>query len=227
MNLPIEDNSKDFSTNLLDTTAVKHNFIDSSQKVIDNELFIKRILEEEPRKGYEMLFRKYYAPLCSHAIRYVYSKEVAEDIVAEVFYNFWHKAIYKQIDTSLRAYLYTMVRNRCFTYLKSEYNNNNTDDIVDWNGASQLPQPDKVLEYDELYMQVERVISTLPQQCRKVFLLSRFEGKKYSEIASELGVSQKAVEAHVSKALAELRKGLKNYGLVSLLVFSILMYYSK
>ena len=61
---------------------------------LDEELFIRKAFEEDPKKGWELLFREYYTPLCSHAIRYVYSREAARDLVSEAFYVFWQKEIY-------------------------------------------------------------------------------------------------------------------------------------
>ena len=77
--------------------------------------------------------------------------------------------------------------------------------------------------FDELSEEIGKVIENLPSQCKKVFILSRFENKKYREIAVELGISVKAVEAHVSKALEKLRSKLKSSDLLSLIILSYLL----
>jgi RNA polymerase sigma-70 factor (ECF subfamily) len=71
----------------------------------DKEFFIRKTFEDNPEKGVELLFKFYYRPLCSHAARYVYSKELAEDLVGEVFERFWQKQLYAQVSTSFQAYL--------------------------------------------------------------------------------------------------------------------------
>lgn len=174
----------------------------------DREFFIRRTFETDAAKGYELLFRTYYVPLCSHAARFVYNKEVAEDLVTEIFLNFWKKGVHTAVDSSYRAYLFTAVRNKCFTYLRWEFDKIRQEELDD-ELLSDTPTPDHVMEMDELYMQVEKVIQALPPQCQKVFVLSRFEGKSYQEIADRLDVSIKAVEGHISKALTVLRRSLK------------------
>jgi DNA-directed RNA polymerase specialized sigma24 family protein len=97
-------------------------------KVFSDEYFIKTCFIKSPKEGFELLFRKYYTNLCNHAIRYVYSKEIAEDIVAEVFTNFWNNKIHENITTSFRAYLYISVKNRANNYIKLELNRNTNFD---------------------------------------------------------------------------------------------------
>lgn len=174
----------------------------------DREFFIRKTFEQDAAKGYELLFRTYYQPLCSHAARFVYNKEVAEDLVTEIFLNFWKKELHTGITTTFRAYLFTAVRNRCFTYLRWEFQKIRQEELGD-DFHSDMLAPDHIMEMDELYMHVEQVIHALPPQCQKVFILSRFEGKSYQEIAVKLEVSVKAVEGHISKALNVLRRSLK------------------
>lgn len=180
----------------------------SGNALPDREFFIRKTFGQDAAKGYELLFRTYYQPLCSHAARFVYNKEVAEDLVTEIFLNFWKKELHTGIATTFRAYLFTAVRNRCFTYLRWEFQKIRQEELDD-DFRSDMLAPDHIMEMDELYMHVEQVIHALPPQCQKVFILSRFEGKSYQEIATKLEVSVKAVEGHISKALNVLRRSLK------------------
>jgi RNA polymerase sigma-70 factor (family 1) len=158
------------------------------------EVFIRKTLETDPIGGFELLFRNYYQPLCSHAVRFVYNKEVAEDIVSEVFLSIWNKKLHEQIQTSFRAYLFTAIRNKCLNYLKWELERDKKDELGVDSVASNL-LPDSIMEFDELYLQIEAIVESFPPQCQKVFLLSRFEGKSHSEIGDNLGISKKAIEA--------------------------------
>lgn len=174
----------------------------------DREFFIRQAFEKNPEAGYELLFRHYYAVLCSHAVRYVYTKEIAEDLVSEVFYTFWKKESYRVVATSYRAYLFEAVRHRCYNYLKWEFGKESSEELTNQTVVSASPQPDQMMEFDELCMRIEKTIETLPPQCKTVFLMHRFEGKSYPAIARNLQISVKAVEAHISKALAVFRKTL-------------------
>src|SRR5882672_5466258 len=76
----------------------------------NREIFIRKVFEEDPQKGCELLFRWYYQPLCSHAVRFVYSKQIAEDIISDIFYTLLEKQVYRHITTSYRAYLFAAAR---------------------------------------------------------------------------------------------------------------------
>ncbi len=183
-------------------------------KVISDEYFIEKTFVESPEKGFELLFRKYYANLCNHAIRFVYSKEMAEDIVAEVFANFWQNKVYENINTSYRSYLYTSVRYRAYNTIKNEINRttnleNNEFDFR-YSDSSVVRQPDEILHFHELTKKLETSIQHLPQQSRKAFQLNRLEGKKYAEVALEMQITVSAVERLISRALAKIRQELKS-----------------
>ncbi|MGV3560983.1 RNA polymerase sigma-70 factor [Larkinella arboricola] len=194
-------------------------------KVISDEYFIQSSFSISPKKGFELLFRKYYTNLCNHAIRYVYSKELAEDIVAEVFTNFWNNKVYEMIETSYRSYLYTAVKNRSYNCIKQELNRNEnlaTGNIEsNYSGTVSVLQPDEILHFHELNKKIEQSIQHLPQQSRRAFQLNRLEGKKYAEVATEMQLTVSAVERLISRALSRIREDIKQgYFLVLLCCLS-------
>ena len=182
----------------------------SEPVVLHDEYLIRDMFGQKPEKGCELLFRKYYANLCNHAIRFVHSGEVAEDIVAEVFASFWQNRSFEQISTSYRAYLYKSVRNRAYNYLKWDLNRTYPLDVVKAPVIAHAPNPCEALQYHELHQQVEHIIQQLPPQCRRAYLLKRVEGKTLEEIAAELQITPKSVEALITRAIARLRTGLKD-----------------
>lgn len=175
-------------------------------RIIDAEMLLRKTFGTDPRQGCSLLFRLYYASLCSHVIRFVYSKPIAEDIVSDVFCTFWDQRIFERINTSYRAYLFKSVRHNAYNYIKYELSRNTQRErfSADQNSSD----PCEILQYDELYQHVDKTINALPQQCKRVFMLSRMENKRYQEIAEELNISVKAIEAHICKALRTLRKHL-------------------
>lgn len=178
--------------------------------VADVEYFIRKTFETDPQLGCEMLFRHYYQPLCSHAVRFLYSKAVAEDIVSEVFYQFYLKKTYRNINTSYRAYLYKAVRHRAYNYLRWETNRTTDLAAAENLGIQEAQHPDSVTQFEELAHAVETAINTLPPQRRKIYLMHRFEGKNYNEISEELHIAPKTVEGQIRKASHFLRDLLKN-----------------
>lgn len=187
-------------------------------KVTDDELILRQLFVENAMSGCALLFRRYYTNLVNHAVRFVYSKEVAEDLVAEVFTVFWQDRTYEQITTSYRAYLYKAVRHRAYNYLRWELRESDSLESADKQSIPASLQPDQVLHYSELHQKIESIIQNLPPQCQRAFLLSRIEGKKYSEIAQDMKITNSAVEKLLIRAISKLRQDLKADWFIALIV---------
>lgn len=154
-------------------------------------------------RSFEIAFRMYYAPLVVMAMRWIRDKDSAQSIVQDVFARYWEKRTSLQI-TSLKSYLRVAVRNSCMNEIKHA-------GVV--RAFEKRPVEDDVVEeYDvteDLYAQeLYLAIDELPPQRKRIFLLSRVDGKKYREIADMLSLSQKTVEAQMGKALQFLREKL-------------------
>lgn len=190
---------------------------------VDSELFIKQAFITDPGRGYELLFKRYYKQLCSHAVRFVYARDVAEDIVVEVFSQFWSKQLHTAVTTSYRSYLFTTVRHAAFHHMRKNFGKETvTEELADLPLATPASSPQQELQFQELVLKIEQVIRSLSPQNQKVFLMSRFEGKRNTTIAEELGISVKTVEGHITKGLSILRKALQDHGLLSLIQILLL-----
>lgn len=155
----------------------------------------------------EDLFKEHYEQLHRYAFTIVKDMDEAKDVVQAVFLNFWDKRATLNITSSPKAYLFRSVYNESLNYLKKQEVLQKHHHI----SATEIPgsQEQKPFAFeDELYLKqkIENVLQELPPQCREVFIKSRAEQKKYSEIAAELGIAVKTVEAHMSKALKLIRK---------------------
>jgi RNA polymerase sigma-70 factor (ECF subfamily) len=199
--------------------------VKNAQKtLVDSELFIRQAFEDDPARGYELLFKRYYKQLCSHAVRFVYSKDIAEDIVVDVFSQFWFKQLHRLVTTSYRSYLFTTVRNAAFHHLKRNFGKETlTGEWDELPIATQTNSPQQELQFQELVLKVEQVIRSLPPQNQKVVLMSRFEGKRNVDIADELGISVKTVEGHITKGLSTLRRALQEHGFLSIVQIFLLL----
>jgi RNA polymerase sigma-70 factor (family 1) len=218
MGIRLEENSRTGMENS-DQPARKLKIVEAGENkqsldVSSDEILIRRAFLSSPEEGCELLFRRYHRALCSHALRYVYSREVAEDIVSDVFCKFWKNASFESVTTSYRFYLFRSVRNEAYTYLRTEFRQGDTQELFFNPEASSGFRPDYITQYEETFHRVKQVVELLPPQCRKVFLMSRFEGKKYKEIAEEMGLSVKTVDTHLVKALKLVRNGLQDYVLM-------------
>lgn len=186
----------------------------SQTKIIDVEALIRKTFEVDAKAGMEMIFRNYHSLLCSHAVRYVSSKEIAEDIVSDILFEFQSKGVHNSVTTSYRAYLFTSVRNRAYDYVKKEMNRGNTVIESAMTVASQhSEQPDSITQFDELHHLIERTINSMPMKRKQVYVMHRFESKKSKEIAEEMKISQRTIEAHLYMAIKQIQAALKEHWL--------------
>ena len=164
-------------------------------------------------KTIEQLFRIWYRPLCLYALHYLEDLDEAEDLVQDVFCTLWKKASEDHNPAEGKAYLYSCVRNRCLDVLRSPSRKNRPSSLEGLGVDESLA----LTEYDdsdlrdssleEARMWVE--ISRLPRRCRRILLMGKVQGKKYSEIAREMGISENTVRNQMAKALRTVREGVK------------------
>jgi len=176
-----------------------------------DEVFIRKSFNENPKNGIALLYKHYYRSLCSHAVKFVGSKEIAEDLVSDVFIHFYTNLLYLGITSSFRFYLFRSVRNMSFNYLKSELRREGikANELL-FISSGTIERPDQVSQYEELYQDFQDAINKLPYERRKVYLLRKFEGKKYQEIANELGISVKTVDVQLTRANKFIRDLMKD-----------------
>jgi RNA polymerase sigma-70 factor (family 1) len=175
----------------------------------DNDLVVALRAGEE--KVFEDVFRSFYPALCRYAESIVKDDAQAEDIVQQVFVTIWEKRMSISFQLSAKAYLYRAVHNRCLNYLEQGkvrqlYRNESVGKEEPLSAAA-----DAGGERRELQERISRAIEKLPEQCRLIFRLSRFDEMKYAEIAAHLNISVKTVENQMGKALRILREELKEY----------------
>jgi RNA polymerase sigma-70 factor (ECF subfamily) len=173
----------------------------------DIETLMVRVLQENDYNAFQVLFKKMYAPLCQFCVKFVHVKEIAEELVSDVFYNIW-KNRSRLIVTSPKAYLFTAVRNKGYDHLRKVKRSVWVDLEAATHIASDCTNSQDMLIHEELHHKLERSVSSLPKQCRLIFELSRDHGMKYKEIATMLNISIKTVETQMGRALKHLRQSL-------------------
>ena len=174
---------------------------------IDIDHLFSRVLQHDDYVAFETLFYVNYNPLRNFCKKLVQINEVAEELVSEVFLKIWCNRKRIIISSSAKSYLYASVRNMSFDHLRKEKKSL----WVNLEEASSVScdnfDPHKHSEFEELQIQVEKAVASLPRQCRLVFQLSRDHGLKYHEIAETLQLSVKTIETQMgSKILGQDRK---------------------
>lgn len=168
---------------------------------------------------FSTLFDQYREPFISFAHSYVRDRTAAEDIYMEAMMQYWEKRSDLQPDTNIPAYILTCVKNKAINHLRhlqviSEAQQQIQDHRmreIDFRICSLEACDPSDLFASEVKQLIRETLSSLPPQTRSIFFKSRYENKTNKEIASELGISIKTVEFHISKALKEFRIQLKDY----------------
>jgi RNA polymerase sigma-70 factor (ECF subfamily) len=160
---------------------------------------------------FSQLFSDYYVNLCRFAFTYLKDREASEEIVQEMFISLWENRNKLNINTSVRAFLYTSVKNKALNYLRDEKTRKGHE-----NGFSieQSQKVDKLIDFcerEELQHLITDAVNDLPEQCQIIFKMSREQNLTYNEIAQQLDVSPKTVENQMGIALKKLRNKLSPY----------------
>jgi RNA polymerase sigma-70 factor (family 1) len=181
------------------------------QSVQLSEQEIVGAIKQGNERIFEETFRKYYQSLCNYANSILKEMDESEEIVQNLFLSIWEKRSDLEITISLKSYLYRAVHNHCLNRIKhlkirEEYQQYATN----FYDASYESVSQTIMK-NELEQKIEEAIKKLPEQCRLIFRMSRFEELKYNEIAEQLELSPKTVENQIGKALKFLRIELAEY----------------
>jgi RNA polymerase sigma-70 factor (ECF subfamily) len=175
-------------------------------------------LKEGNENAFNIIFNNYFARLCQFAITYVIDEAAAKNIVQDVFVKLWENRKNIRGNTSFLSYMLTITKNYSLDYLKHKqieykYQKRAADyqSELELNYYALQRLEVDLLEYEEIVQIIEKTLNTLPPQCQQVFRLSRLENLSHAEIASKLGIGQKAVEANITRAIKVFRKELKDY----------------
>ncbi len=168
---------------------------------------------------FNALFLKYQRRFIHFAVSYVCDMAVAEDIVMESFLYYWENRASIAQEANLPAYILTVIKNKSLNYLRSQAIHARAEDhirlhhdrVLQANLISIEACDPQELFSSEAERIVKKALSTLPELTKEIFIKSRFENQNYKEIASQLNVSERVVESHISKALKVLRLALKDY----------------
>jgi len=193
-----------------------------------NQIFeniILQNLKNDDRSAFHKIFSNYYQSLFLFACKFV-DEDIAKDFVQDCFFNLWKNRKKIEITSSLSAYLFTIIKNRCYKHLKKERKR-----LAGQNSLNlKLRQAEleyyinsekSILEFG-IKDRFEKVINRLPEKCSEVFKESRINGLSNQEIAIKLNITVKTVEKHISKALKSFREEFKD---LLTLLFAIIIQY--
>ncbi len=175
-----------------------------------------KLLNRKQDMAYDVIFSLFFPPLVSFANQYV-SFQDSKNAVQDAFLSLWENSPEFGNEFQLKSYLYTAVKNNCLNILRREKLKKNFEEtlglkeINKLNTASLDHLDTSIMAFQEIETIISKTLSELPPRCKEIFILSRYEGKKNSEIADSLDISVKSVEAQITKALKIFKVVLKDY----------------
>ncbi len=187
-------------------------------KSSDEELIA--LIISDDKKAFDEIYNRYWSGLYVHALKRLDDTETAREIVQDVFAELWIHRHERTIHSSPAAYLYTATRYRILNYMQKEWVRKRYSKEILLQPFSGSNSTEESILAEELHTRIEELTAEMPPQCRRVFELSRKEFKNNREIASELNISEKTVEFHLTKALRILRLHLREFVSIMLLIKS-------
>lgn len=180
---------------------------------------------------YENQFKKvylfYFSRMKKFAQQYVLREEDAENIVQDIFIELWEKKMDFSSFVNLNGYLYTVLKNRCIDFLRRKVKEQSLNNLYKESRLELKLKYESLegLDIDllgrpDLDKIIQDAINCLPEKCRLIFIMYKFENKKQKAIAAELNISIKTVESQMAIAYKKLYEALKSY-LILLLILSI------
>ena len=168
-----------------------------------NDCYIITGIRNRDRGVFHYLYERYFTPMVLFAESYLYDKEEARDCVQELFFKLWEQASCFQVSISLKAYLYTSVRNKCLNVLRDKRIHDSHHDKL---FEATLFSGDEDSDVDEnIRCRLQEALGSLPERCREIFILKVVKGMKNREIAEELNLAETTVKTQIQRAYRMLR----------------------
>jgi RNA polymerase sigma-70 factor (ECF subfamily) len=197
------------------------------KEINHSELNQFKAFKEGDDLAFNFYFNKYYNRVLGFSIQFLYDKDEAKNVSQEAFLKLWINKDKIQTETGIQPFLFTYAKSICLNLLRhNKVKDRFKNDLLNQKERQLDTQILNSMHFDsleltELEVLINKVIADLPEKTKQVYLKKRFENKKNEEIAAEMGVSQKAVEAHMTKALKILKEQLSDY-LPSILIITLL-----
>src|SRR6202000_2837444 len=192
-------------------TTAAYIVIDQSQNIECYNAGIIRALKNRDEQAFGDLFKTHFKQLRNYAFSFVQEQTLAEDIVQTVFLRLWDRIEVLNFGDSVAAYLYRAVYNESLNALKHSKVRRSHHSWLNLQMKDLTDTAHRNLQLQELERQLRAAINDLPEQCRTIFQLSRYEDLRYREIGLRLGISVKTVENQMGKALKLLRAALVEF----------------
>lgn len=183
----------------------------------ENERQLFEKLRNSDEAAFRIIYNNYSSKLYYFVLEFIPLKDAAENIVQDTFVTLWNRRKELKDNTNLSSYLFTGAKNNALYRLRDKkykqklFSNAMDVSELNLNTDALITVDTSSFAFQEIEQIIQETLSNLPPQCRKVFELSRLQEMKNKEIAEELDISVRTVEAHISKGLKVFKIALKDY----------------
>lgn len=185
-----------------------------SEFVSDDKLIVR--LRQGDVDAFDMVYRRYAGKLYAFSLKYLKSREEAEELVQSVFLKVWENQSQLKKESSFKSYIFTIAYNEiCNQFRKRKYQQSFIENVISGKPENST-EIESQIAFRFVLEQVEQIVAQLPEKQKAVFLKSRQEGKSTKEIAAEMGLSKGTVDNYISESIKFIRTSLndKNLALV-------------
>lgn len=198
----------------------------AKEEITTPEDLVLTLFKQGREEAFESIFHANYDRIMGFCVQFIGDKDQAQNITQEAFLKLWLNREKIEIYNGIRSFLYTSAKTDCLNFIRHKkviynYENKQLQYKEDQLNVEVLESFDDD-GFFELENLIDQLIDKLPDKCRDVFIKSRFEGKKNKEIAEEMDISVKAVEANMTRALRILKSELTDY--MPLLLVQLIFY---
>ncbi len=180
------------------------------ERFIDNEHNLAEAIASGNETAFEFIYKHYFPNLCLYSNKFIDDLTLAEDIVQDCIYTIWEQRHKLSHITNIKSYLYKSVHNKCINHINHlKVRNRYASEAAYQLKKIELEKSDSLI-IQEMGEVITEAIDKLPEKSRMCFQLKRIDGLSQKEISEKLGITEKAVEANISRALKQLRHELRD-----------------
>jgi RNA polymerase sigma-70 factor (ECF subfamily) len=192
------------------------------KEIYNDEILVRKIILDDT-KAFQILYEKYCRQLIHFAASYLPDISDAEEIVQNVFVELWEKRSLLDPERFAKNYLYKITVNKTYNYLKRRVVERKYLEYLDALETDSVNETEKKIYREELNEILKQLLENLPEQQRKIFYLSHWEGLSHKEISDQLHLSVRTVENQIYRAVKYIRENIKPNHLVIFLITELML----
>ncbi|MDC6366800.1 MULTISPECIES: RNA polymerase sigma factor [Flavobacteriaceae] len=174
-----------------------------------NDIILWQKVQKGDKKAFAQIFRDFYPMACSYLVQHTHSMPEAEEIIQLLFVKIWSKREGIEIRTSFKSYLYRAAYNDFLNRVEKRKTYDKFIEEFKFKVAMEQFQEDKDVLEKKIAL-LNSTVEKLPEKCREILILSKWDKMKHKEIAEKLNISTKTIEAQLRIAYQKIREAFAN-----------------